>query len=56
VILCFTKLHGVWHVMAKFFEKSAAPSAIKIEEVYFFLDILLITYQAARCYMTWKIT
>ena len=36
MILCFTKLHGVWHVMAKFFEKSAAPSAIKIEAVYFF--------------------
>jgi hypothetical protein len=55
VILCFTKLHCAWHMMAKVFEKSAAPSAIKIEAVYS-LDTLLTTYQAARCHMTRMIT
>ena len=54
MILWFTNRHGVWYVMAIFFEKSSAPSAIKIEAVYS-LDILLTTYLTARCHMTRKI-
>jgi uncharacterized protein with PQ loop repeat len=55
VILCFTKCHGVWYVMATFLEKSSAPTAIKIEAVYS-LDMLLTTYKTERCHMTQKIT
>jgi hypothetical protein len=47
--------HDVWYEIAKFFEKRAAPSAIKIETAYS-LFALPTTYQAARCHMTRKIT
>ena len=52
MILWFTKPHGVCYVTAKFFEKSAAPSAI---EAVYSLDILPTTNQPARCHMTRKI-